>query len=141
MIVTKEKGVDAAFKRKIQGQVWWPTPVIPALGRLRQGDLEFETNLGFRGGVQSSVHVLGSHSFFFFFFFSHSFLTSSLFLGYRPGVYLIGFFFLMVRLRLPSAISALWLVEIRDSARAALSLNLHPCTESENQAFNPVLCF
>jgi hypothetical protein len=81
MIVTKEKGVDAAFKRKIQGQVWWPTPVIPALGRLRQGDLEFETNLGFRGGVQSSVHVLGSHSFFFFFFFFPFLLNQFPFLG------------------------------------------------------------
>jgi hypothetical protein len=27
--------------------VWWSTPVIPALGRLRQGDLEFEDSLGY----------------------------------------------------------------------------------------------
>jgi hypothetical protein len=28
-------------------QVWWYLPVIPALGRLRQEDLQFETSLGY----------------------------------------------------------------------------------------------
>jgi hypothetical protein len=27
---------------------WWHTPVIPALGRLRQGELKFQANLGYR---------------------------------------------------------------------------------------------
>jgi hypothetical protein len=29
-----------------QGQMWWCTPVIPALRRLRQEDQEFEASLG-----------------------------------------------------------------------------------------------
>jgi hypothetical protein len=28
-------------------QVWWYTPVIPAVGRLQQEDLEFEGSLGY----------------------------------------------------------------------------------------------
>jgi hypothetical protein len=29
------------------GQVWWFTPIIPTLGRLRQENHEFETSLGY----------------------------------------------------------------------------------------------
>jgi hypothetical protein len=28
-------------------QVWWGMPIIPALGRLRQKDQEFEANLSY----------------------------------------------------------------------------------------------
>jgi hypothetical protein len=29
-------------KKRISSEVWWNTPVVPALGRLRQEDHEFE---------------------------------------------------------------------------------------------------
>jgi hypothetical protein len=35
------------FKNTATSQVWWQTPIIPALGRLRQEDLEFKASLGF----------------------------------------------------------------------------------------------
>jgi hypothetical protein len=31
----------------MKGWVWWCTPVIPALRRLRQEDCEFKANLGY----------------------------------------------------------------------------------------------
>jgi hypothetical protein len=32
----------------MDSQAWWYTPVIPALGRLRQEDHDFEASLGYR---------------------------------------------------------------------------------------------
>jgi hypothetical protein len=34
-------------RREWKNQVWWSTPVIPALRRLRQEDNEFEDSLGY----------------------------------------------------------------------------------------------
>jgi hypothetical protein len=34
-------------KEKTWSQAWWCTPVIPALGRLRQEDHKFQTSLGY----------------------------------------------------------------------------------------------
>jgi hypothetical protein len=35
-------------KRKINARQWWRTPLIPALGRQRQVDSEFEVSLVYR---------------------------------------------------------------------------------------------
>jgi hypothetical protein len=36
-----------SFKKERKEARWWHTPVIPALGKLRQEDREFEASLGF----------------------------------------------------------------------------------------------
>ena len=39
--------------------MWWRTPVIPALGRLRQEDqCEFETNLGYKSELKASMNCI-----------------------------------------------------------------------------------
>jgi hypothetical protein len=40
VVENKSKTLRSSWK-------WWYTPVIPALGRLRQEDLEFEASLGY----------------------------------------------------------------------------------------------
>jgi hypothetical protein len=37
--------------------MWWYIPIIPALGRQRQEELEFETSLGYR----ARPHLLHTH--------------------------------------------------------------------------------
>jgi hypothetical protein len=37
------------FKTSITGWAWWPTPVIPTLGRLRKEDHKFEASLSYIG--------------------------------------------------------------------------------------------
>ena len=42
------------------GRAWWHTPVISALGRLRQEDqCEFETNLGYKSQLKASLNCTG----------------------------------------------------------------------------------
>jgi hypothetical protein len=33
--------------RQVEPGMWWPIPITPALGRLRQDDCKFEANLGY----------------------------------------------------------------------------------------------
>ena len=41
------------------GRAWWLTPVIPALGRLRQEDrCEFETSLGYKSQLKASLNCI-----------------------------------------------------------------------------------
>jgi hypothetical protein len=40
-------GIKCAGRKLVLGQVWWLTPVIPALGRLRQEGSEFEASLSY----------------------------------------------------------------------------------------------
>jgi hypothetical protein len=44
---TKKKKKRKKEKNSQRGQAWWYTPVIPALGRLRQEDLEFEASMDY----------------------------------------------------------------------------------------------
>ena len=40
-------------------QAWWLTPVIPALGRLRQEDqCEFETSLSYKSELKASLNCI-----------------------------------------------------------------------------------
>jgi hypothetical protein len=39
------KTLSQKVKIKKQSQVWWHTPIIPALGRLRQKDYKFKASL------------------------------------------------------------------------------------------------
>jgi hypothetical protein len=41
-------GIWFRYLKSARVQVWWCTPVISALGRLKQEDLEFEANLDYR---------------------------------------------------------------------------------------------
>jgi hypothetical protein len=38
---------DPNLVERLTEKVWWFTPVFPALRRLRQGDQEFQTSLGY----------------------------------------------------------------------------------------------
>jgi hypothetical protein len=39
--------VNAVAKIRTKSQVWWGMPIIPALRRQRQKDLEFQASLGY----------------------------------------------------------------------------------------------
>jgi hypothetical protein len=39
--------------------VWWCTPIIPALKRVRQEDLEFYTNLGYKTNKKRKHPIFG----------------------------------------------------------------------------------
>jgi hypothetical protein len=38
---------EKTLSKTEESQVWWHIPVIPALGKLRQKDQEFEASLGY----------------------------------------------------------------------------------------------
>ena len=50
-------------QKKEVSQAWWCTPVIPALGRLRQGDqCEFRISLGYESEFKASLSCIARPS-------------------------------------------------------------------------------
>ena len=56
---TKQNKERPEFKNALLSRAWWRTPVIPALGRLRQEDrCEFETSLGYKSELKASLNCI-----------------------------------------------------------------------------------